>query len=229
MMGGFQRQRRGYNLLEVMFASVILLVTLTIVAQIQVHAIKASSKAEMIVVGTLLAQEKLAEVKLLIEAEGLVSDDVHETGDFDDYGDLADLEFEDSLDNYQWEYEVVEVDLAISGDLLSMMGEVDESLGGGGDSSQDMASTGLAALGVTDELITETLGKFIREVRVRVYWNDDVEESEKTGEIVEIVSHVISPKGAFQSMGGDEATAGAAGGGTGFQGTLGAGLGGGGQ
>ena len=112
----FPRSRRGYNLLEVMFASLILVVTLATVARIQVNAIRNSGEAELIVVGTLLAQEKMAEVKMLIEAEGLASDDVHETGDFKDYGDDSDLEFKDDLDSFRWEYEVVETDFAISGE-----------------------------------------------------------------------------------------------------------------
>lgn len=234
-----RRTRRGYNLLEVMFASLILVVTLATVARIQVNAIRNSGEAELIVLGTLLAQEKMAEVKMLIEAEGLASDDVHEAGDFDDYGGDADLEFGDDLDAFQWEYEVVEVDFAISGDLLSMMGGMDEDMGGGGEDPQSMAETAMSAMGITDDLITETLGQFIREVRVRVYWAVDVETSEKRGKIVEIVTHVISPKGAFQSFGGNAAggapglsggtTGGGAssGGASGFTGSIGGGFGGG--
>ena len=108
----------------------------------------------------------------LIEAEGLVSDDVHERGDFDGYGDEADLEFGDDLDDFQWEYEVVEVDFAISGDLFAMMGGMDDSSGDGSGDPATMAETAMSAMGITDDLITETLGQFIREVRVRVYWVD---------------------------------------------------------
>ena len=91
-----RRSRRGYNLLEVMFASLILVVTLATVARIQVNAIRNSGEAELSVLGTLLAHEKMAEVKMLIEAEGLASDDVHESGDFEDYGD-ADPDFDKDL------------------------------------------------------------------------------------------------------------------------------------
>ena len=231
-----RRSRRGYNLLEVMFASLILVVTLATVARIQVNAIRNSGEAELIVLGTLLAQEKMAEVKMLIEAEGLASDDVHESGDFDDYGGDADLDFDKDLDGFRWEYEVVEVDFAISGDLLSMMGGMDDEMGaaGGGEDPQSMAETAMSAMGITDDLITETLGQFIREVRVRVYWAVDVETSEKRGKIVEIVTHVISPKGAFQSFGGNAAggapamSGGTTGGGaTGFTGSIGGGFSGG--
>jgi len=211
-----------------MFASVIMVITLSIVARIQVNALRNSGEAELIVLGTLLAQEKMSEVKLLIEGEGVASADVHEEGDFDGYGDEADLEFGEDLDDFHWEYEVVEVDFAISGDLLSMMGGFgEEAAGGAGEDPQSMAETAMSAMGITDDLITETLGKFIREVRVRVYWGKDLEASEKRGQISEIVTHVISPKGAFQSFGGgDDAAAAAAamGGGTGFQGSVGGGL-----
>ena len=135
-----RRQRRGYNLLEVMVASLILVVTLATVARIQVNALRLNNEAELVVLGTLLAQEKMAEVKLLIEAEGLASDDVHEEGDFKDYGDNADLDFDDELDEFKWEYEVVEVDFAISGDLLSMMGGVGDDEYGGGEGSRLMMS-----------------------------------------------------------------------------------------
>ena len=50
-----RRSRRGYNLLEVMFASLILVVTLATVARIQVNAIRNSGEAELIVLGTLFS------------------------------------------------------------------------------------------------------------------------------------------------------------------------------
>jgi hypothetical protein len=221
-----RRTRRGYNLLEVMFASLIMVMTLSTVAQIQVNAIRNSGEAELIVVGTLLAQEKMAVVKLLIEAEGVATDDVHEEGDFDDYAEEADLDFGEDLDGFRWEYEVVEVDFAISGDLMSMMGGVEDD---SAEQPDSMAETAMSAMGITDDLITETLGKFVREVRVRVYWGKDVEASEKSGKIAEIVTHVISPKGAFQGFGGGAdgaAAAAAAAGGTGFAGAIGGGMGG---
>ena len=220
----FHRGRRGYNLLEVMVASLIMVITLATVARIQVNALRLNSEAELVVLGTLLAQEKMAEVKLMIEAEGLASDDVHEEGDFKEYGDEADLDFDDELDDFKWQYEVVEVDFSISGDLLSMMGAVGDDESGSGEDPQSMAETAMSAMGINDEVITETLGKFIREVRVRVYWEDSVEIAEERGKIVEIVTHVISPKGAFQSFGGtDDAAEAAAAMGTGFQGSLGGG------
>ena len=222
------RAQRGFNLLEVVIATTILIVTISVFVQVQVQASRSSLLAERVVIGTDLAREKLAEVLVLIEAEGVASGDIHAAGDFDDFGREADLDYDDSLERYEWEYEVVEVDLALSGDLFSMMGDMSEELGGGagGSDTQDATEMAMASLGISNEQITETLGKFIREVRVRVWWGKDLEISEEKGQVVELVTHVISPKGAFESVGGSEAGAAApaATGSTGFQGSMGGGM-----
>jgi prepilin-type N-terminal cleavage/methylation domain-containing protein len=203
-----RRRRSGFTLLEVMIAAGILVVSLTLVVQIQAGAVQGALKAERLVVATDLAQEKIGEVLLLIEAEGVGTADVHERGDFRDYGDEADLEFGDRLDDFEYEYWIEEVELALSGDLMSMFGGMGEDGAAGGDalgaagSSNENSADLMAQFGFGPEQISEQLGQFVRRIRVRVYWGEESEAAERGREVV-ITTHIISPTGAFRSLGGD--------------------------
>ena len=194
-----------------MIAAGILVVSLTLVVRIQAASVQGALKAGKLVVATDLAQDKMGEVLLLIEAEGVGTADVNERGDFGDYGDEADVEFGDKLDDYEWEYWIEEVELTLSGDVMAMFGGGEDGEGplGGGDgglatggSGNDGAADLMSQLGFGPEQISDQLGQFVRRVRVRVYWGDSKEAEERGREVV-ITTHIISPTGAFQTMGGD--------------------------
>jgi hypothetical protein len=183
--------------------------SLSILTNIQLRSIQMSIRADQVTKGTELAQHKLAEVVMLVEAEGLTSDEMYERGDFDDLGQESDLDFDDGLENYRWEYWVSEIDLALAADLAGMA----EMMGGEGfmgegaeDSPMQSPEMAMVQQFLTPERITEEIGKFIREVRVRVYWvppNSQVSASsgskdaaERNNEVV-LISHISSPTGAF--------------------------------
>lgn len=193
-----------------MIATAILVTSMTLLVRIQAGAVQGALKAERIVVATDLAQEKMGEVLLLIEAEGLGTQDIDERGNFGDYGDDADIDFGRKLDDYRWEYWVEEVELALNGDLMSMFGGEDSPLGGtGGDdalgaagSNNDGTADLMNQFGLGPDQLSEQLGQFVRRVRVRVYWGESKEAEERGREVV-ITTHIISATGAFQTAGGD--------------------------
>ena len=209
-----RRRRLGFTLLEVMIAASILVFSMTLMVRIQAGAVQGALKAERIVVATDLAQEKMGEVLLLIEAEGVGTQDISERGNFGDYGDDADLDFGDRLDEYEFEYWIEEVELALSGDLMAMFGGGEEGEGGllgdmGGSDALGVAGSNnensadlLNQFGLGPEQLSEQLGQFVRRVRVRVYWGESKEAEERGREVV-ITTHIISPSGAFQAAGGD--------------------------
>ena len=203
--------RVGFSLLEVMIASAILVATMAVIVRIQTQSVSGVARAQKIVVATDLCQEKLGEVMLLIEREGIGTADIYERGDFDDFGQDQRLDFDNALEDYRWEYWVEEIDFALNGDLFSMFapGGDDDAGGGGGAGMGAMAGADPAQqeammqqFGLGPDQLTENLGNFIRRVRVRVYWGDESKAEEKGREVI-ITTHIISPQGAFRQMGGD--------------------------
>jgi len=197
------RARRAFSLLEVMISLAILVASLAILLETMSSAAIATNEAERIVTATQLAQEKMTEVQLLIEREGITQRDQTESGEFDEFGDAElDLEFGSSLEDYHYEWSVAQVDIGLAGDIASMA----QSLEGTGlvPPTETEAATGLedqspdlASLGISNDMITDMLGRYIREIRVRVWWGDDSAEAEKRGDEVILTSHLTDPSGGF--------------------------------
>jgi len=169
--------RGGYSLLEVVVSMAILVMSLVILIEIQGTAVDMSTTATHIVTSTQLAQQKLTDVRLVIEAEGVKEKEMTDHGDFDDFGDeQLDLEFGRQLDDYHWEWTVSEVDISMAGDLAGMAedlaggGDESDADGGGGGLGLQDNSPDLNSLGVSNEMITEMLSRYIREIRVMVWW-----------------------------------------------------------
>lgn len=201
--------RQGYSLLEVVVAMAILVTSLTVLIQIQGDAVEMTQTAERLVTATQLAQEKMTEVRLLIEREGITDSEMEEDGDFDELGDdQIDLEFGRQFDDYHWEYTVSEIDLGLAGDLGGMA----DSLGGSGlipgggasDAPDNPDIVGgqpdLASLGVSNDMITDMLGRYIREIRVRVWWGDDSREAAERKDEVILTGHAVDPAGSFINL-----------------------------
>ncbi|MCB9680363.1 MAG: prepilin-type N-terminal cleavage/methylation domain-containing protein [Alphaproteobacteria bacterium] len=225
--------RQGFTLLEVMIAIGILVTGLVVLVQMQAEAAAMTIAADRMLVATQLAQDKLTEVRMLVEHEGFTPDgDIYEDGDFDDFGDDAlNVEFDD-LSDYHYEFLVTEIDLGLAGDLTSVASNLASSLGGGLDGEAPQIPD-LSGLGISSETITDMLSPFIREVRVRVWWGEDSDEAEENGDEVVITTHVINPapnilgaaSGLGGGLGGLGGGAGAGGAGAG-RGGVGAGTGG---
>lgn len=204
-------RRRGFSLLEVMVALAILIGSVALLVESQSAAAIMTFEAERYITATDLAVSKMAEARLLVEHEGFQVSDIEEEGDFSDYGgDARGLDFDDQLDDFHWEYSIMEIDLALAGDVASMMSELDGSgmMGGAGDDGASMsdamgaaggdAMSQFAAIGMSGEALTEMLAPFIREVRVRVWWGEGPDESEESGKEVVLTGHVINPTGIVQ-------------------------------
>ena len=212
--------RRGFSLLEVIVALAILVTSLVILMETQTDAMKMTIEAEQIVTATNLANEKVSEVALIQEQTGFTDSDVCDEGDFGTSSDeTAQLEFGDSLKEYHYEWCVEEVDIQLAGDLSSMA----SSLGGSGyngstgASSEAASAAGvdaataaggsqlpdLSALGISPDMISDLLGNYIRQVRVRVWWGPDSKSAAENGDEIVIVTHVINPTGAVTATGGN--------------------------
>ena len=207
------RSRRGFSLLEVIVALAILTVSLVILAETQSSAVVLTNEAERMITATDLAQLKLTEAMLRVESEGFQLSDMYEEGDFADLGDDAlDMEFGSELEDYHWEYAITEIDIDMLGDIASMSQELDQTLGGTGErgAGADAPAAGggnpaldaLSAFGFGPEQLTEMIGPFIREVRVRVWWGEDSEVAEEEGYEVVITTHAINPTGMLPPQAG---------------------------
>ncbi len=211
-----RRDRRGFNLLEVMVSLGILVVSLVILMETQNSSVHATREAERIITATHLAQEKLSEVMLLVEEEGFGDEDIEESGDFSEWGDEGlDLQFAE-LGDYEWEYTVLEIDIGLAGDLTGMADTMAGSGVWGEPSSEVQASTStesgqgmgmdLSAFGISNEMITEMLGHYIREVRVVVWWGGSYDVAEERGDMVTVTTHVINPSGSVLGVQGGSST-----------------------
>jgi prepilin-type N-terminal cleavage/methylation domain-containing protein len=194
----YVQRRHGFSLLEVMVALAILVTSMVMLMEVQSSSIKMTKAAETIITATNLAGEILTDVKLLVEQEGFGSDDIEEEGEFDDFGDdELDLEFSDAFKDYHWQYSVSEIEINISPDIAGLA----ESLGGGdyfgepNESYQDTNASNapdLGTLGVSQEMVSEMLAPFIREIRVRVWWGESSKQAEEDGDEVILTTHVIN-------------------------------------
>ncbi|MFT4625043.1 MAG: prepilin-type N-terminal cleavage/methylation domain-containing protein [Myxococcota bacterium] len=195
--------RRAFSLLEVMVALGILVVSLTILIETQSNAVQMTAESEQIIVATDLAVAKFNEANLRVESDGFQIGDIEERGDFSDFGDEAtNLEFGQSLEKFKWEYSISEIDLDLAGDIATMASEMDTTgmFGAAGDAGGgDPAGGAMGNLGalMSGDAITQMLGPYIREVRVRVWWGDDSDDAEDRGDEVFITGHVVNPTGVL--------------------------------
>ena len=192
---------RGFTLIEVTIALSILVLGLSILVENQGFAAFMTRDAKKIRMATMLAEEKLVEAQLILEFEGWTTRDVNEQGDFSDFGsedfrgENLRIEMDEELEEYKWAYTVRSIEMTMPTDVGGMM---DDLLGEGyfGDQTQNDAvqdnQMDLSDVGISPDMISDYLSDYIREVRVRIWWNEDYEE---TGDYVELLTHVINPSG----------------------------------
>lgn len=201
-----RRARRAFTLLEVVIALAILAVGMTVLLQTQATAVVMTTESDKIRIGTLLAQEKMAECELYVEKNGFSSDDIDENGDFTDYGaedfraDVGDVDIAETLGDYRWAYTIRQIELTMPEDLT---GTATDLIGEGylGETevpetaATDESSLDLGDLGLSSDTVTDQLSSYIREVRVMVWWSDEQDENGNYIDSVELVTHVINPSG----------------------------------
>ena len=202
------RSRRGFTLLEVVIALGILALSVMILVETQAGALFMSTDADRISTATHLAEEKMAEALLTLEQEGWTTQDIEEDGDFDDFGSedfrggVLRLDVEDQYEGFRWAYTIQRIELSLPTDLGGVAGDLAGN-GYWGDDNTDAAQD--ANLDLTDvpgfdqDMITDLLGDYIREVRVLVWWG----ENEDGVDQVELTTHVINPTGAITETGGN--------------------------
>jgi len=190
-------------LLEVLIALSIMAVSLLILVSTQSSAARMTVQADRILIGTMLAKQKLSELEIALEAEDGFSeqDSIEEQGDFEQT-------FPGQYPEYRWTSRIQKLDMsgASTGGFSSLLGMDGESTQVPGAPEQpDLADF------VNMDEISEQLARFIREVRVTVTWGE-VDD----GDEVTLTLHVIKPSGpAFSDnssapvdTGGDDAGSG---------------------
>ena len=195
---GTNSSQRGFTLLEVMLALAILAVSLLVLVDVQNNSALMSKQAEKMLVGTMLAKDKLIEAQLELENKGFTTTDTEESGDFSEA-------YSSEYPEYTWILKVSQMDAggAVTG-LGSMLDAArqtkEEQAKESGAAEQvggldDQLEQGAGMLGMDPEFLSEELGRFIREVRVRVTWTDGASE-----DYVELVAHVINPSGKVNDV-----------------------------
>jgi prepilin-type N-terminal cleavage/methylation domain-containing protein len=195
--------RAGFSLLEVMIAIAILVMAMSVLMELEVTSVKMTREAEHLVVASNLAQEKTSEVMILLEKEGFQEQDVCDSGEFDEFGDEGlDLEFGDSLAGYRWEYCISTIDLSMAGDIAGMASSLAGSGYFGSTPDADTQASVQGAIGgmglenlMSGDMLTDMLGKYVREVRVRVWWGTDSKAAEENKDEIVVVTHAINPTG----------------------------------
>lgn len=204
------RHQPGFTLLEIIITLVIISGALWVLVQAQASAVFMNVESEEILIGASLAEEKMAEVQLLLEQEGFGGDDIEESGDFADISEMYDgAEFDERFTHYQWAYTIREIDLQL-GDLGGAMESLTSAGFGGNtlqnsENTQNMQQPDLSMLGMQPDMIGDMLSPYIREVRVLVWWgsDEDLEREEGCEKCVELVTHAINPSGVVNLAGGN--------------------------
>lgn len=186
-------------------ALLLLATAVMVLVQSQATAIHLQEEATRINTATMLARMIFTDLEIRMLKEGFGELEIREDGDFSD--PLYDGQFDD----YRWEYEVekVEVELPNLGNLMGMLTggqeELGEAAGLGGLAGQQAPGGDLGALAsmglISPEFLTDQLGTYLREARVRICWTPgeggprrDVEE-----ECLEVVTHLGNPTGRVLS------------------------------
>jgi len=197
-------RRGGFTLLEVVIALTILATALFVLVESQASAVLMTQDGARTATGSYLAQQKMTEALLRLEKEGFRESDVDEQGDFEDFGDVGlaeQVDFGDAYDGYSWAYTIRRVNLAL-GDVAGSAEQL-QAVGLGPSEEATQASGtnplngDLGMLGVQPDTISDELAKYIREVRVTVWWGEEPKSDEACVDCIELVTHVANPSGTI--------------------------------
>ena len=198
--------RAGFTLLEVIISLGILATSLVVLVDSQATAVMSTLEADRLTLATNLAQEKMTEVQLIMEREGFGEQDIEEDGDFDDFGE-EDFRGDDlhlslepgTLEDYKWAYTVRKIELNIPTNLGDVAGDL-AGTGYFGEEGTEMDvgdAPDLGDMGISPTMVSDHLAKFIREVRILVWWGRNEDELDQ----VEITTHIINPTGVVSEGG----------------------------
>jgi prepilin-type N-terminal cleavage/methylation domain-containing protein len=133
---------KGFSLIEVLVALIILAVSLSVLLTSQSSSMGAASKARDITTGTLLARSKMIDIERRLIDEGFTSGTVEDDGDFREEG----------FEKVKWKYKVTEVEMD-----LSLITGLCEGYGADKEEGGAPAGAGGAAAGACDRM-TSALG-----------------------------------------------------------------------
>ena len=161
------RGQSGFTLVEIMISMGILSIGLLSLYTAQGNSLRASGNAERIQVASMLARQIMTEQMFEIEA-GL------KKGSFPEDKTEKDGEFDPPYGDYRWEFKVRKVSIPIAGGG----GEGGEQEGGAPGSSANQAPA--QAQANMAQLISKKLEDEIREINVKVIWEELGEEQSIT-------------------------------------------------
>ena len=211
--GRQRRARSGFTLLEVVVALVILTMSLFVLVNAQASSVFMTTDSQRTLTATWLAQQKMTEALLRVEADGVQETDIEESGDFQEFGGDGDfgedVDFGDEFDDFSWAYTIRAVDIKL-GDVSSSTSAMQSA--GLGPSEDQMQASGndgkdLSDLGVDPSMIGDMLKPYIREVRVLIWWGEEPEEGKDCEDGVERVTHVANPTGEVIAGAGSDPNA----------------------
>ena len=184
--------RRGFTIIEILVATLLLATSLVAIFGAQFAAVAGTNYARNLTAATQLGKCRMSEIELLILEEGFQEGSVVESGPCCEF-----MEGETLIEfNCEWEIEEVEFpDMPLTGDedgegLVGENGSFTQSLlgGSGGAIGQGLGSStmdDMAQMGLG--MVSELLEQAIRKVTVRVSWKEGI--ATKDFVLVQYVTH----------------------------------------
>lgn len=169
------RTPRGFTLLEVLIATGILALSLSVLVLSQGRSINLAREAQYLTIATDLARAKLGDCKAEVLKNGFSVGDYNKNGTFEN----------EAFEDFTWECFSYRYDVPLpSAEMLAEGTKAQKSMMSGG---------GLGGAGMTSaimapfmQIISNTLGDSVRELVIIIRWNDGSGE-----ESLRVVTHLI--------------------------------------
>ncbi len=145
---------RGFTLIEVSVALVILAISLTVLLEVQVTSLANASRSRGLTIGALLARSKMIDIEQKLFDEGFILGEDSDEGDFEEEGNA----------DFKWSYTVTEIEFDLGG-LGGLCGGFGDEGGDSGDCESMVGGFGGAL-----EAFTADLGRSMRLVELTVIW-----------------------------------------------------------
>lgn len=167
---------KGFTLIEVMFALVILFGGLTILLQGAASSVASTKRAQLMTVAAELGRSKMYEIE-----ETLLHDGFQDTDEEDD-GDFGDEEWK----QIKWSSKITRIDISNPQALVSMVAGIALGAPGEGEGEEEAAGLfdgfgGGEGGGIFDTMlpiVSNILEKAIRKVHLKVSWKNGNEDQE---------------------------------------------------